>query len=93
MKLAYLVNQYPKVSHAFIRREILALEAGGVAVARFSVRAPDQLVDDGDRAEAERTRVLLAGGVLGLLAAALSDACSRPLRFARALTTGVTYPV
>jgi hypothetical protein len=26
MRVAYLVNQYPKVSHTFIRREILALE-------------------------------------------------------------------
>ena len=25
MKVAYLVNQYPKVSHTFIRREIHAL--------------------------------------------------------------------
>jgi len=24
--IAYLVNQYPKVSHSFIRREIAALE-------------------------------------------------------------------
>ena len=29
MKLAYLVNQYPKVSHTFIRREIAALESLG----------------------------------------------------------------
>ena len=25
--IAYIVSQYPKVSHSFIRREILALEA------------------------------------------------------------------
>ena len=24
MKIAYLINQYPKISHSFIRREILA---------------------------------------------------------------------
>ena len=29
MRIAYLVNQYPKVSHIFIRREILALERRG----------------------------------------------------------------
>ena len=28
-RIAYLVNQYPKVSHSFIRREILALERQG----------------------------------------------------------------
>ena len=31
MRIAYLVNQYPKVSHTFIRREIQALEALGYA--------------------------------------------------------------
>ena len=30
MRVAYLINQYPKVSHTFIRREILALERHGV---------------------------------------------------------------
>ena len=85
MKLAYLVNQYPKVSHAFIRREVLALEKVGVPVARFSVRPPDELVDEEDRAEAARTEVLLARGVFGLVAATLADACSRPIRFVRAL--------
>ena len=29
MRIAYLVNQYPIVSHVFIRREILALERRG----------------------------------------------------------------
>ena len=38
LRVAYLVNQYPKVSHSFIRREILALERQGVAVERFAVR-------------------------------------------------------
>ena len=30
MRIAYLINQYPKVSHSFIRREIL-----GVGATRF----------------------------------------------------------
>ena len=36
--VAYLINQYPKVSHSFIRREILALERQGVAVLRVAAR-------------------------------------------------------
>ena len=40
VKVAYLVNQYPAVSHSFIRREIVALEARGVTVERFSIRPP-----------------------------------------------------
>ena len=50
--VAYLVNQYPMVSHSFIRREIHALEALGVRVHRFAIRRPDQpLVDQRDEEE------------------------------------------
>jgi len=37
VKLAYFVNQYPKVSHSFIRREILALERQGFEVLRIAL--------------------------------------------------------
>jgi len=58
MKLAYLTGQYPKVSHTFIRREILGLEALGHEVVRLSVRSGDSgVVDPADVAERERTRV------------------------------------
>ena len=32
MNIAYLVNQYPKTSHSFIRREIAALESLGLTI-------------------------------------------------------------
>jgi glycosyltransferase involved in cell wall biosynthesis len=90
MKVAYLVNQYPHVSHSFIRREVAALEALGVPVERFSVRASGaDLVDPADRAERAKTQVLLAGGAPGLLAATLGTALTRPLRWARALALTV----
>ena len=41
MRVAYLVNQYPSISHTFVRREIEGLERLGVEVERFSVRAMD----------------------------------------------------
>ena len=64
-RIAYLVNLYPKTSHAWMRREIAAMAAAGVAVERFSVRRVDEpLVDPDDVAEAEKTRVLLDGGAL-----------------------------
>ena len=46
LRVAYLVNQYPKVSHTFIRREILALERQGVTVRRFAIRGWDAEVVD-----------------------------------------------
>jgi len=90
MKVAYVVNQYPKVSHTFIRREIVALESLGAEVARFSVRgSPDELVDADDREEARRTRVVLSVGVVGLLSALLSTLLSRPVLLMRAFALTV----
>ena len=86
LRVAYLVNQYPKVSHSFIRREIAALEEHGVLVDRFSVRrCGDGAVDPADREELEKTRVILDGGALGLLSAALTEGMRRPLRWLGAL--------
>ncbi|HEX8988535.1 MAG TPA: glycosyltransferase family 4 protein [Rhodocyclaceae bacterium] len=86
MRIAYLVNQYPKVSHAFIRREILALERQGNEVLRIALRGWDgDVVDVEDQAEQRCTRYVLQGGPLPL-AAALAGACLRsPVRFAKAL--------
>lgn len=82
MKLAYLVNQYPKVSHTFIRREIVALEAQGAEVVRVSVRSsPDDLVDADDQAEVAATRVILSVGIVGLLSALLREGVRSPVRF------------
>jgi hypothetical protein len=68
MRVAYLVNQYPIVSHAFIRREILALERRGVEALRISLRGWDRgAVDEEDRIESRRTRYVLHGGAPVLL--------------------------
>ena len=85
MKIAYLVNQYPKVSHTFIRREIAALEAQGVDVVRYSVRdSPEELSDPADRAEQARTKVVLGDGVAGLVRGLVKNAVKRPTKLARA---------
>lgn len=85
MTIAYLVNQYPKVSHSFIRREIAGLEACGVQVARFSIRScGSELVDEADKLELEKTRIVLGVGVLGLLASLLGIAFSRPFAWLKA---------
>lgn len=84
MRVAYLVNQYPKTSHSFIRREILGVEARGVEVERYSVRTVDEpLVDAADVAERDWTCVLLQPGWRGLLALATGlarAAVTRPHR-------------
>jgi glycosyltransferase involved in cell wall biosynthesis len=85
MNVGYLINQYPRVSHSFIRREIAALEQCGVVVHRFSIRpCQDELADARDRAEIPKTTVILASKVR-VVVAAFAASLRSPLRFARAL--------
>lgn len=85
-RIAYLINQYPKVSHTFIRREILALERQGFDVQRIALRGWDgELVDPEDWQERARTRYVLREGVSALLWAALRTLLTAPVRFFSAL--------
>lgn len=86
MQIAYFVNQYPKVSHTFIRREIQALERQGFAVLRLALRGWDaDLVDADDLVERQQTCYVLQRGVRGLVRPVLKTALRHPLRMARAL--------
>nr|WP_245593896.1 glycosyltransferase [Comamonas badia] len=86
MCVAYCINQYPKVSHSFIRREILALEARGVQVHRFALRGwADAVADPLDDQERARTRFVLQRGLAGLIAPVLRVFAAQPLRWLQAL--------
>lgn len=86
MRIAYFINQYPKVSHSFIRREILALERQGLQVQRFALRGWDaELQDPEDLGERERTRYVLQGGLKGLLWPMLQVLRAAPKGFGTAL--------
>jgi len=86
MRLAYFINQYPKVSHSFIRREIVALERQGFSVCRIALRGwAEALVDPDDLMEREKTQYVLQDGILPLFFATLRMAFSRPLRLMAAL--------
>lgn len=86
MKVAYVVNQYPKVSHSFIRREILALENHGVQVSRYAIRGwAENVVDPVDIAERNLTSYLLRDGLLPLALALLYQLFSAPGRLLEAL--------
>jgi colanic acid/amylovoran biosynthesis glycosyltransferase len=87
MRIAYLVNQYPKTSHTFIRREIQALERAGLEVTRISLRGWDiELVDQDDILERKKTRYVLLAGFPKLLWTFLKTAFTRPLHFVQALS-------
>ncbi len=86
MRVAYLINQYPKVSHTFIRREILEMERQGVDVQRFSLRGWDaEVVDTQDRIEQEKTRYTLRDGMLALTKVTFRQAFQNTKPFFRAL--------
>lgn len=86
MRISYLINQYPKVSHSFIRREILALERQGFVVQRIAQRGwNDGLVDEQDMSEREKTQYIIQQGALSLLFAVLSTLFYAPKRFFSAL--------
>jgi glycosyltransferase involved in cell wall biosynthesis len=86
MRVAYLINDYPKVSHTFIRREMLALERQGVEVMRVALRGWDsELASPEDQRERRQTRYVLRDGALPLLFATMRMLVTRPMRFLRTL--------
>lgn len=86
LKVSYLVTQYPKVSHSFIRREIQSLERQGLDVLRISVRGWEgELVDSEDIRERASTQYVLRGGIRGLLPPMLKLALRSPASFLSAL--------
>jgi glycosyltransferase involved in cell wall biosynthesis len=89
MNLAYFVNQYPKVSHSFIRREILMLEALGIPVQRFSLRSDQgELVDILDREEFTKTRYLLSEP-LKIIMSAMKAFVTKPINFIKTLVMAI----
>lgn len=86
MKITYFVNQYPAVSHSFIRREIMALERKGVEVQRISIRGWNaEAVTEDDKIEKEKTSYVIQNGVLPLLISLMKVAFRSPVSFFSAL--------
>jgi glycosyltransferase involved in cell wall biosynthesis len=86
LKIAYFVNHYPKVSHSFIRREILALERQGFEVQRIAIHGwADPLPDLQDQRERARTQYVLRSGAVRLLLPTLRVLFASPIRFFSAL--------
>jgi colanic acid/amylovoran biosynthesis glycosyltransferase len=82
LRIAYFINHYPKVSHSFVRREILALERQGFVVQRIALRGwRDSLPDEEDRQEQKRTHYVLRGGLWGLLLPMVRAMLRTPSRF------------
>jgi colanic acid/amylovoran biosynthesis glycosyltransferase len=86
LRIAYFINQYPKVSHSFIRREIRALEELGLTVQRIALRGWDgELVDEDDVREREQTQFVLQEGIFNILLSVIKTIALSPCRFFSAL--------
>jgi glycosyltransferase involved in cell wall biosynthesis len=81
MKIAYLINVYPRPNQTFIRREIAALQARGITIHRFALRPWTDDIDPADTREREQTRYVLGVGGVGLMIACLGALLTRPLAF------------
>jgi glycosyltransferase involved in cell wall biosynthesis len=81
-KVAYIISHYPKVSHSFIRREILELERTGFEVVRIAMRGWDsELADPDDLAERDKTIFILRKGAIRLGLGLCAEAIRHPRRF------------
>lgn len=90
MKIAYIVNTYPRASHTFIRREVQALERRGFMVHRFAMRSERaSLVDPADLAEDGRTEHVLHKGMGALAASALRLMVANPAKSAKAIAAAM----
>jgi colanic acid/amylovoran biosynthesis glycosyltransferase len=88
MRIAYLVNQYPKISHTFVRREILALEEKGLEIVRIAVRGHEtEALDPSDAEEFRKTRYILKAPRTEILGACARALIFSPLSFLRAFVT------
>jgi glycosyltransferase involved in cell wall biosynthesis len=85
--VGYLINQYPKPSHTFIRTEMRELERQGHRVVRLAIRGWEETPGSPlDAEEQAATDYVLKAGVLALAIAMLIRTVRAPLAVGRALS-------
>jgi len=88
LKLAYLISQYPAVSHTFIHREISYLRQLGMDVKVGSINDPDRADADmtaEEVGEKESTYYVKSHGAFGALQAHLHALFFRPVAYVKGL--------
>jgi colanic acid/amylovoran biosynthesis glycosyltransferase len=89
MRIGYFTNQYPAVSHTFVRREIRAIEALGATVLRYGLRPGPHLVDPEDEKEKAQTRYVLGAGVAEIVRACAVVILTQPLALVKAVALAI----
>ena len=88
LRIAYLVSQYPAISHTFILREIRALRALGLDIRVASIRGPDRPFEQLSVEEQDEQRAafyIKPRGPAAALAANARMLLRRPLAYTGAL--------
>ena len=88
IRLAYLVSQYPAITHTFILREIRTLRQQGFDIEVVSIRPPDRALGElsqEEREEADRTWAVLSRGFLSIFLTQLAVLGTRPAGYLRGL--------
>jgi len=85
MEIAYLTTEYPAVSHTFIRREILALEAAGHIIHRYSIQDCKNISDPIDELEQSKTFYCLSQGPFRLLTSGILCLVRTPIKTLKAI--------
>ena len=83
-RLAYLVSQYPAITHTFILREIRALRALGFQIEAISIRGQDRPLEqlsEEEREEAALTWAVLPQGVAAIVWAQIATLFTRPVSY------------
>ncbi|MBE2317967.1 glycosyltransferase family 4 protein [Solirubrobacter sp. CPCC 204708] len=90
-RLAYVVAEYPKVSHTFVAREVAALRAAGATIDTVTIRRTPEtgLLSEEDRRAAAETFAVLPAAPAALLRAHARWGRRGPRRYVRTLAQAV----
>jgi len=88
MRIAYLLSQYPAISHTFLLKEVEGLRALGLDLETASINPPDRPLDqlhEPELSAALSTTYIKSGSALSLLLNAFLQAVLHPIALLRGL--------
>jgi colanic acid/amylovoran biosynthesis glycosyltransferase len=90
MRVGYFINQYPSVTHTFIRREIRGMETLGVSMFRYALRpAEHKSIDPEDEIEENLTKYILRSGFVEILRCFMVALLTQPGPLTRAIREAI----
>jgi colanic acid/amylovoran biosynthesis glycosyltransferase len=93
LRIAYLVSQYPAVSHTFVQREIGGLRAQNFEILTASINEPDRSIHQMlacEQDESRRTYYVKREGPLKAILAVVKTLFTHPLGFLQGIFSSIT---